>query len=486
MARKTTGHRPDTKDLENDWRARPMSSKRNVVKAVAAAGLTVALTTGIALASIGTGTVTASSLRLRSEATIRSATLAYAPRSCQVTILSALSDGWYKVTHDGIEGYMSADWLDVDLSGSESDGSISDGTEARQGVVTDGPLNVRSGAGTSYSRVGTLQKGDLVTVTDESVDGWYGITCGDVSGYVSSQYISFDLDSVEEDTPDNSVEDTEPVDGVVTADVLNVRSGAGTSYDRVGVLRRGDLVTVTDQSVDGWYGITSGGLSGYVSSEYISFDLDSVEDDEPQTEPKQGRVNTSVLNVRSGAGTSYDRVGTLSVGTLVTITDESVDGWYGITSGNIEGYVSAEYITLVDGDASSGSSSVGQAAADLAASLVGSPYVYGASGPYSFDCSGLLYYIYRQLGYSIARGSSSQYNQSGYFVSMDEMQPGDLVYFFDPRFDGSGGTLPTTHAGIYVGNNQFIHASTTSYQVQYDILFGGYYEPYLVGVKRIA
>ena len=50
MARKTTGHRPDTKDLENDWRARPMSSKRNVVKAVAAAGLTVALTTGIALA----------------------------------------------------------------------------------------------------------------------------------------------------------------------------------------------------------------------------------------------------------------------------------------------------------------------------------------------------------------------------------------------------------------------------------------------------
>ena len=411
MARKTTGHRPDTKDLENDWRARPMSSKRNVVKAVAAAGLTVALTTGIALASIGTGTVTASSLRLRSEATIRSATLAYAPRSCQVTILSALSDGWYKVTHDGIEGYMSADWLDVDLSGSESDGSISDGTEVRQGVVTDGPLNVRSGAGTSYSRVGTLQKGDLVTVTDESVDGWYGITCGDVSGYVSSQYISFDLDSVEEDTPDNSVEDTEPVDGVVTADVLNVRSGAGTSYDRVG---------------------------------------------------------------------------TLSVGTLVTITDESVDGWYGITSGSIEGYVSAEYITLVDGDASSGSSSVGQAAADLAASLVGSPYVYGASGPYSFDCSGLLYYIYRQLGYSIARGSSSQYNQSGYFVSVDEMQPGDLVYFFDPRFDGSGGTLPTTHAGIYVGNNQFIHASTTSYQVQYDILFGGYYEPYLVGVKRIA
>ena len=129
---------------------------------------------------------------------------------------------------------------------------------------------------------------------------------------------------------------------------------------------------------------------------------------------------------------------------------------------------------------------MGEAAAALAASLVGKPYVYGAAGPNGFDCSGLMYYIYRQLGYSIARGSSSQYNQSGYFVSTSEMQPGDLVYFFDPKFDSSGGTLPTTHVGIYVGNNQFIHASTTSYQVQYDALFGGYYGPYVVGVKRIA
>ena len=467
-----------------------MSSKRNVVRAVVAAGLTVALTSGIALASIGTGTVTASALRLRSQATTQSATLAYATRNAQVTVLSAVSEGWYQVTYDGVVGYMSADWLDVDLSDSESGDSPSDGAqEARQGVVTDGPLNVRSGPGTSYGRVGTLRAGDLVTVTGEE-DGWYAVATDELTGYVSSQYISFDLDAVKEpEAPDNSADngaDAEPVEGVVTADVLNVRSGAGTSYDRVGVLRRGDLVTVTDQSVDGWYGVTSDDLSGYVSSQYIYFDLDAVEDDEPQAEPKQGRVNTSVLNVRSGAGTSYSRVGTLRIGTVVTITDESVDGWYGISSGSLSGYVSSQYITLVDGDASSGSSSVGQAAADLAASLVGCSYVYGASGPYSFDCSGLLYYIYRQLGYSIARGSSSQYNQSGYFVSTDEMQPGDLVYFFDPRFDGSGGTLPTTHAGIYVGNNQFIHASTTSYRVQYDTLFGGYYGPYLVGVKRIA
>ena len=52
--------------------------------------------------------------------------------------------------------------------------------------------------------------------------------------------------------------------------------------------------------------------------------------------------------------------------------------------------------------------------------------------------------------------------------------------------DGSGGTLPTTHMGIYVGNGQFIHASTTSYRVQYDNVYGSYYTPYIVGVKRIS
>ena len=460
-----------------------MSPKRNLVKAVVAAGLTVALTSGIALASIGTGTVTASSLRLRSEATIQSATLAYAPKSSQVSILESVSNGWYKVTYNGVEGYMSGDWLDVELTGDDAE---QEAAELKQAVVTDGPLNVRSGAGTSFDRVGTLNKGDLVSITDESVEGWYGILYGDVSGYVSADYLSLEVATGAASTDEAPAEETvSSREAIVTADVLNVRSGAGTSYERVGVLKEGDLVTVTDESISGWYGITSGNVSGYASADYLSFDVAAVQESLAATaEPKEGMVTTSVLNVRSGAGTSYARVGTLSQGASVTITDESVSGWYGITSGDLSGYVSADYIAILDG--SSTSSSVGAAAASLAASLVGKPYVYGASGPSGFDCSGLMYYIYKQLGYSIARGSSSQYYQSGYFVSTDALQPGDLVFFFDPRYDSSGGTLPTTHVGMYVGNNQFIHAATTSYRVQYDTLFGGYYGPYVVGAKRIC
>lgn len=365
-----------------------MNRNRKVLRTVAAAGLVIAMTTGIALASIGTGTVTASSLRLRSEPSTTSATLTIASKNAVVSLLGKAADGWYQVSYGDTTGYMSAEWLTVALA----DNSSAAEAGPIEATVTDGPLNVRSGPDTSYDRIGTLNKGAAVTILDHSVSGWYEITDGSVTGYVSAQYIS-----------------TEPVQvaGIVTAGPLNVRSGPDTSYDRVASLKQGASVTILDDSVSGWYKISCDSVTGYVSSSYVA-----------------------ILG--------------------------------------------------------SGSSSVGASAAALAASLVGCRYVYGSSGPNSFDCSGLTYYIYKQLGYTIARGSSSQYNQSGYFVSLDNLMPGDLIYFFDPHFDSSGGTLPTTHTGIYVGNNQFIHASTTTYRVQYDTLFGSYYGNYVVAAKRIA
>lgn len=187
-----------------------------------------------------------------------------------------------------------------------------------------------------------------------------------------------------------------------------------------------------------------------------------------------------MLNVRAEASTDSEKVGTLKAGMVVDIVSDLGNGWYQVESG----YVSAEYVTLVGADFE-GSSELGTAAAAMAKSLLGCRYVSGGRGPSTFDCSGLMYYIYKQLGHPIARGSSSQYYQSGYFVSTDAMQPGDLIFFFDRRFDSSGGTLPTTHVGMYVGGDQFIHASTTSYRVQYDSIYG-YYAPYIVGAKRIG
>ena len=270
----------------------------------------------------------------------------------------------------------------------------------------------------------------------------------------------------------------------VTADSLRLRSEANTSSATMTKAPKGATVTVEEDVGNGWYKVTYGNQTGYMSGDWLTVSLadgtvvPAAEGTEP--EQKRGLITASALNVRSGAGTSYKKVGSLKAGAVVDIVADLGNGWYQIDSG----YISAEYVTLVDADYQA-SSSLGASAAAMAKSLLGCRYRSGAAGPSSFDCSGLMYYIYKQLGHPIARGSSSQYYNSGYFVSTSAMQPGDLIFFFDRRFDSSGGTLPTTHVGMYVGNGQFIHASTTSYRVQYDSIYG-YYAPYIVGAKRIG
>ena len=272
----------------------------------------------------------------------------------------------------------------------------------------------------------------------------------------------------------------------VTADNLRLRSQATTASSTITMAPKGSDVVVEEDAGNGWYKVTYGGQEGYMSGQWLKLTLEDgtvIEDaaslsDEPQQ--LRGLVTADVLNVRSGPGTGYDRVAALRGGTVVDVLEEAADGWYRIEAG----YVSGEYITLVGPDYQA-SSALGASAAALAQQYLGCRYVSGASGPSSFDCSGFTYFIYKQLGCPIARGSSSQYYNSGYFVSVSDMQPGDLIFFFDRRFDSSGGTLPTTHVGMYVGNGQFIHASTTSYRVQYDSIYG-YYAPYIVGAKRIG
>lgn len=93
--------------------------------------------------------------------------------------------------------------------------------------------------------------------------------------------------------------------------------------------------------------------------------------------------------------------------------------------------------------------STGQAVVDAARSRIGSPYVYGAAGPSAFDCSGLTSWAYSQVGKSIPRTSFAQAAE-GTPVSRDELQPGDIIAFYDGA----------SHVGIYSGNGTVIHALT--------------------------
>nr|WP_255549636.1 NlpC/P60 family protein [Corynebacterium sp. TAE3-ERU12] len=86
---------------------------------------------------------------------------------------------------------------------------------------------------------------------------------------------------------------------------------------------------------------------------------------------------------------------------------------------------------------------------------VGAPYEWGATGPGSFDCSGLMYWAYSQIGISIPRTSQAQLS-GGTPVSRSELQPGDIIGYYPG----------ITHVGMYVGNGQVIHASDYGIPVQ--------------------
>ena len=108
-----------------------MNFKVKLVRTLSAAGLVLATCTGVAFASIGTATVTADNLRLRSEAGTGAETLTMAPKGAEVTVEEDAGDGWYKVTYGNKTGYMSGEWLTISLE----DGTVvpaAQGTEPEQ------------------------------------------------------------------------------------------------------------------------------------------------------------------------------------------------------------------------------------------------------------------------------------------------------------------------------------------------------------------
>ena len=114
---------------------------------------------------------------------------------------------------------------------------------------------------------------------------------------------------------------------------------------------------------------------------------------------------------------------------------------------------------------------VGAQALQAAISRLGYPYIWGAAGPTSFDCSGLMMWAYQQVGISLPHFTVSQYN-SGVHVSRNDLEPGDLVFFF-PNI---------SHVGMYIGNGMMIDAPNFGEDVKVQPIYWSAF----VGAVRIA
>lgn len=191
-----------------------------------------------------------------------------------------------------------------------------------------------------------------------------------------------------------------------------------------------------------------------------------------------GYVSCNLLNVRVSPNTSSDIVTQLERNASFEIiyTD---NGWYNIRmqSGKT-GFVAAQYVTKNSTAVNSNASDVAKRIASDAYNYIGCRYSYGSSGPSAFDCSGFTSYLYKRQGYSLPRTSNSQ-GSYGTYVEKQNLTAGDLV-FFSNRSDRK-----INHVGVYVGNNNFIHASTSVRGVVIDNLGSDYYKRNYVTARRI-
>ncbi|EPZ59537.1 SH3 domain-containing protein [Paraclostridium sordellii] len=276
------------------------------------------------------GTITADRLNVRSGYGTNHFVTGTLTNGAKVEVLES-QNGWYKIKYNGTYGYIYGQFV------SKSDNGISSSNKI--GTVNATTLNVRSGYGANYSKIGTLTNGTKVEIV-ESQNGWYQIKYNGGYGYVSGDYVKVDGQSKPDVKPDSNPQESNVMFiGTITADSLNARRGDGTNDFVTGTLTNGAKVEVLE-SQNGWYKIKYNGTYGYIYGQFVSKSDNGI-----SSSNKIGTVNATTLNVRSGYGSNYSKIGTLSNGAKIEIV-ESQNGWHKIKYNGTYGYVSGDFIKV--------------------------------------------------------------------------------------------------------------------------------------------
>lgn len=301
------------------------------------------------------------------------------------------------------------------------------------GFVTATSLRLRSEPNTTSNTIATAPRNDCVVVISKTGD-WYKVNYNLQVGYMHKDYLSV-----------LTVENAELGYGKVTGDRVNMRSGASTSNKVVAVASKGDKAYIIGLN-KGWYKVIYGSSICYIRSDYLELTEYPYENQKSPNTPKFFRLgkstgvapSASALNGSSSSGSTSSG----STGSSATTAD-------------------------------------GQAIVNKAKQYLGVPYVWGGASPSGFDCSGLVYYVLKSLGYSPYRTPADQYTQ-GTYVSKANLQPGDIVFFHGTYASG------ISHVGIYAGNGQFIHAPNSRSVVSYSDLTSGYWANHYYGARRMS
>ena len=257
-------------------------------------------------------------------------------------------------------------------------------------------LNIRVSPSSDAEVLGKLYKNGAAIVL-ETLEGWYKVASGSVTGYVHADYVIVGDEAACKAASERV--------GTVNADTLRLRKEATTDSGVRTLLSKGNKVTVIDESIEGWLKVKFKSYTGYVSADYVSVDTvyslaESKEEEAERKAAEKAAAAKKNNKKNSSSGKKYK-------------APEGVSG---------------------------------QSVVDYAVQFVGNPYVWGGTSlTKGADCSGFVMKIYEAFGVSLPH-SSYKLRSVGQKVSASDVQPGDIICY-------SG------HVAIYIGDGKIVHAS---------------------------
>lgn len=406
---------------------------------------------------------------------------------------------------------------------------------ATTAIVNTDTLKLRKEASTDCEVLELLSQNQELEVIEQSGD-WYKIKYKQMVGYVHKDYIKVKEETVNnENTVENTIttnqeEPTEPQnennnnqnnnENTIPVNT-SVKLIKDTKVYILPLINSSEISSITKDSeitiisrTNGWYYIQSKDINGWIRKEALlettiqtqepeNTNKEQEKEEEEEKKPEDTQieetaikekvlyVNSPSVYVRKGPATTYEVVDSLILNNQVTAIAESGD-WYKVKVDGKEGYIAKRLLSATEQEETSrgtanrqetskveennnqNNGSTGEEIASFAQEYLGCPYVYGASGPSKFDCSGFTMFVYKNFGISLSHSATAQ-SKCGIYVEKEDLQAGDLVFFTDYETGYGIG-----HVGIYIGNGNFIHASSgTGYCVKIStLLSGSYYNRY--------
>lgn len=427
-----------------------------------------------------TGTVITSDLRLRKEESTSSEILTLLDENDEVEIISENGD-WYKVKADDKIGFVSKEFIKVknDNKTTSNEKSESENTNQNnaENKTQENQEDQQNQTEQNTENMNTIQT-QQVTISSEEKIRIMPLINGDVI---------------------NTTKSGEKYDVVSKAGVWSyIKNPEKTGW----VLT--EKLTIVDENVQNNSETVPEENKQEQSEDTKQENEEKKEESTEKTysEPKTYYVKGTSVNVRSDKSKTSEVVEVYNTNEQVKVTGEDGD-WYVVSINGKKAYIMKSLLSSKKIETSSRSSTNvesqntkseqpaveetptttasnpnGEAIVAYAKNFLGYPYVYGNNGPNSFDCSGFVQYVYKHFGYSLSRSSKTQAND-GVAVSKSNLQPGDIIIFKNTAKTEIG------HVGIYIGNNEFIHASNSKTGVIISSLSTSAYQQRYVTARRI-